>query len=170
MADDRRGEAGRRVAPVGVKVEEPILAMLEREVERGEVLEVAARLGGALEQHVEHVGAGACTDEPRRLEQTARLQQHGDRGRVDGRAAVEIQQQEAQRQVELLERRQVRAHLLHDRVGRAAPAGAQQTVSPGWSRRGSQGGRLPAAANAASSKQQAQRAASAAAAAAAKPV
>mmetsp|Transcript_57508 Transcript_57508/g.157919 ORF Transcript_57508/g.157919 Transcript_57508/m.157919 type:complete len:351 (+) Transcript_57508:1845-2897(+) len=119
MADDRRGEAGRRVAPVGVKVEEPILAMLEREVERGEVLEVAARLGGALEQHVEHVGAGACTDEPRRLEQTARLQQHGDRGRVDGRAAVEIQQQEAQRQVELLERRQVRAHLLHDRVGRA---------------------------------------------------
>ena len=70
-----------------------VLAVLEREVDSGEMLKLVLPL---LVEHRQHVGARAREDEPGAADVAPRLEEHGDRGRVDGGAAVKVEQEEAE--------------------------------------------------------------------------
>ena len=77
----------------GCEVARTVLAVLEREVDSGEVLKLVLPL---LVEHRQHVGARAREDEPSAADVAPRLEEHGDRGRVDGGAAVKVEQQAPQ--------------------------------------------------------------------------
>eukprot|EP00964_Phaeocystis_antarctica_P157080 scaffold127083_cov66-Phaeocystis_antarctica.AAC.6 len=89
-AEARLGRAVRAVVVRGG--ERAVLAVLEGQVERGEMLEGDA--GRSAPQHRQHARRRAREDQPARLElrAAAALEEHRDRGGVDGGAAVEVEQ------------------------------------------------------------------------------
>jgi hypothetical protein len=67
------------------------LGVLERQVDRGEMLE-GDRGRRAAAKHRERLGRRARKEQLRRADIAAGLHERGDRGGVDGRDAVEVEQ------------------------------------------------------------------------------